>query len=1757
MANVAQLTTAEYTARFNDQMSAGAKAATDSVNRLADVMETMDRKVRQSSSSFAAMESRLDAGVRLARAKAAADERLTRDTEALNVAVARGLTTQENANRLLQNATQQRDAYIAKVQRQIAVEEQSRRAILESAAAAERAAEAQARAAETQARVAQHVARARADEASARRPGDIQTTVNRYAGVQQPQSDDDRARRAADLEAYGRELDAVRARFVPLAAVQQAYERQVRDIANAERLGALSAAEAARAREIAHVRLQRQTAELSSTKDATIDLAGANDNAARGSGRFGQAMGQAGFQVQDFATQVAMGQNAMLAFGVQFAQFAGFFGTAGALAGAAVTVGLVAAQFLGLTGAADTLGAAVQAIDETYRRMNDAAERRIRGAQDEVEAVLRLGAAYAQLSRNGRAAEGINLGRQQDSLGLEAGRLRARLGDTLSSSASRQVFPRGASNDLGEDLGLATTPPQFRALREAMDGVAASSGDVQQRLRDVAAEADVLARAGGRGAASFVALRSGALDLLPEAARLDDAQRSLVTQTIALMQAQGASQAEIARYAGKFGALGTEIMGAAAALAHLRRMATNDPLAAMEQEFAQVEAQLRALRSGGLAELERVRGAQDDNARAVDASNRVYEEQLRLLREQGVAQADAEKQAGEAARAALDLMTRRNAAARQLSDAEKAAEDARRAAAQAATDQGRQAAAARRDEATAAREAARDRAQFEREAEREAQRERERQVQAQRAAYDEIANAGRRAFEQVGDTIVEAFVKGEQSSIRFGNVVRGIAASLLQTFLRLSVVNPATNAIFGTSAPTLGMAMGGASAAGGAAGGMGGLAGLGGIGAGVSGFLARPMWGGQTASTAQAGMFAEASPASMGISPAAGAAMAGGAPSWGQGLGAAAGGFAVGSSLGMLTARGSSARQSNGMMGAGIGAAAGMAAAMLIPGIGPALALAMPFLGGAAGGALGGLFGPGNARSFGHVTVDAADGRLGVTDSGGKNFDSEEALRAARREIEQLNDRLSQQGFSLSGRTYLGSGVAGIEQFGSIGESTALSLSAGDARVDGAVARSGGGSLDRQLATAERAQAFADQLDQMTNAIKDQTNPLAGIVRQFDEMRKTADRIGFGWEQIAEAQARAVAEFERTRYRANEDMSVEFAGRAAGSNRSAQLATAQRALDIAQQRERQDFERQARALGMNDEWIANLRPELERALAVEAAAMVRAWEDLWRAQREAVQALAVRATRAQAAASGSAVDAQRADLQAFDLRAAAEIVDTRQALLDLGLAADAVDAQIQGLIATHQLERRAIIAAYDARRQAIAASLDDRLFALTNDASTVAGALAAYDRRANQERIDAAKEGLTDLVQLEAVHAAERGQIIEDFAKRAAESIRALGGSIRQFLDGLRTNAALASPQDRFAAAQDQFGRDLSLARGGNEEALSRITGTADTLLTAGRDMFASGPQFQALLTMVQSSLEALPATKNYDALILAELQGLREGIQIGVNVDVIRIISETLNALPAADRDRLVQTGTVTRLVEERLGRPLTSAELAMVVQQGLVTRTVTQTIQTPTGAQLITAENITRQIAIGFDYAVREQFAYLHNLADIRMFLGHIRDMARGGAGGLRVTTYQASGAANDDFATITHNSPARNLLPATIGGTMGNFGGLQEGGWVGNGTWNRDSVLAGYAGGGQIMLAGGEHVTNAMQAARYAPELNAINAGTFRQGGGAAVVQELRALRSELVAYRRQSAGETVALRTELQEMKAELADLRGAQRRMAAA
>lgn len=107
-----------------------------------------------------------------------------------------------------------------------------------------------------------------------------------------------------------------------------------------------------------------------------------SQSASGGVGNLRTIVGQAGFQVQDFAVQVQGGTSALTALSQQGSQLLGVFGPSGAIAGAILTVGLLAAGFLDLSSKVESvadaernLQTAIQASNEVYETAIGKADR--------------------------------------------------------------------------------------------------------------------------------------------------------------------------------------------------------------------------------------------------------------------------------------------------------------------------------------------------------------------------------------------------------------------------------------------------------------------------------------------------------------------------------------------------------------------------------------------------------------------------------------------------------------------------------------------------------------------------------------------------------------------------------------------------------------------------------------------------------------------------------------------------------------------------------------------------------------------------------------------------------------------------------------------------------------------------------------------------------------------------------------------------------------------------------------------------------------------------------------------------------------------------------------------------------------------------------------------------------------------------------------------------------------------------------------
>jgi len=130
-------------------------------------------------------------------------------------------------------------------------------------------------------------------------------------------------------------------------------------------------AELAVTQQIARVRSIRDN--LNAGGEGMRRLGNTAADSQRGISRFGLGMQQAGYQVQDFAVQIASGTNALTALSQQGSQLLGFFGGFyGAIAGAVLSVGVLAYKMYDLSRSSGTSKESLEELSSAIQRVNQA-----------------------------------------------------------------------------------------------------------------------------------------------------------------------------------------------------------------------------------------------------------------------------------------------------------------------------------------------------------------------------------------------------------------------------------------------------------------------------------------------------------------------------------------------------------------------------------------------------------------------------------------------------------------------------------------------------------------------------------------------------------------------------------------------------------------------------------------------------------------------------------------------------------------------------------------------------------------------------------------------------------------------------------------------------------------------------------------------------------------------------------------------------------------------------------------------------------------------------------------------------------------------------------------------------------------------------------------------------------------------------------------------------------------------------------------
>jgi hypothetical protein len=255
------------------------------------------------------------------------------------------------------------------------------------------------------------------------------------------------------------------------------------------------------------------------------------------------------------------------------------------------------------------------------------------------------------------------------------------------------------------------------------------------------------------------------------------------------------------------------------------------------------------------------------------------------------------------------------------------------------------------------------------------------------------------------------------------------------------------------------------------------------------------------------------------------------------------------------------------------------------------------------------------------------------------------------------------------------------------------------------------------------------------------------------------------------------------------------------------------------------------------------------------------------------------------------------------------------------------------LIATQVLERNQLIAAYNEAVKERKLSFQDRTFAANTDTSTLAGQLAAYDRKAGQERLDEIKNGGEAIADLEQAQAAERLKIIRDFNKQAQTAFDNFANTIKKFLDNMLAGAdSPLSPEARLKAAQDQYNQQIALAQGGDQTALGGITGYAQTLLDASKAFYASSDGFQAIFQQIRDTLSALPGQVGVGAFATYATGGWVSGPGTGTSDSIVARVSNgefVMSAAAAAKNGPLLEAlnGDRPMATFTMAGRPAASS--------------------------------------------------------------------------------------------------------------------------------------------------------------------------------------------------------------------------------------
>lgn len=338
--------------------------------------------------------------------------------------------------------------------------------------------------------------------------------------------------------------------------------------------------------------------------------------------------------------------------------------------------------------------------------------------------------------------------------------------------------------------------------------------------------------------------------------------------------------------------------------------------------------------------------------------------------------------------------------------------------------------------------------------------------------------------------------------------------------------------------------------------------------------------------------------------------------------------------------------------------------------------------------------------------------------------------------------------------------------------------------------------------------------------------------------------------------------------------------------------------------------------------------------------------------------------------------------------------------------------------------------------------------------------------------------------------------------------------AIKAFRDAMKINdSSPLSPADKVAEAGKQFRALADKAAGGDTEALGQLTQIGQSYLDEARSYYASSTGYYDIWKEVDATLARVQSATE-GQLSKAEQQKRALDASVSGILDVNTSVKSVAEAL--AQYNATQKTGFENLAAQIALMKQVGSASIDAAYRANL-DRAPDSSGGSFWQNQIASGKTVDQVV----DAIANSREAQVNALYK-QVFGRALDDESR--------AYWVNSGKSMEQIAADLNYAKTQGAYAR--GGIVGAYA---AGGRVGNGLYNADSVRARYAGGGDIMLAGGEAVTRATSVnSKTWPTLDWINrTGTVPGNDNSAVLAELRALRQTVEVLSAQNAALAAAL------------------------